>query len=324
MRIVLSTVTWYDGDEERVGVFERSVRQIGAAHEVVIVPKGGDLMGAIGSAEVFFPLSGHSFTEEVLDAAPALKWIHLASAGVDHALYPALLQRPIILTNSAGIYAIPIAEHVLAMMLALSRKIPEMVRAQAEARWAGVSGSELAESTVLIVGLGGIGSRVAARCAAFGMRVIATRRRVKLPSTGVDAVYSADRLRDALPQADWVVVCAPLTTETRHMVGPAEFALMKPGAGLINIARGGLVDEEALVDALRSGHLAGAGLDVFAEEPLPPTSPLWSQPNVIVSPHSAGSSPRSIPRTLRLFEENLRRYLSGRPLLNVVDKRAGY
>lgn len=324
MRIVLSTVTWYDGDQERVETFERSVREIGAGHDVVIVPKGGDLLAAIGSAEVFFPLSGHSLTEEVLEAAPLLKWVQVASAGIDHARYPDLLNRPIILTNAAGVYAIPIAEHVLAMMLALSRRIPEIIRQQDSAEWKGVGGGELGGETALIVGLGGIGTRVAELCNAVGMRVIATRKRPDLPATGVEEVFATHRLHEALPQADWVIVCAPLTEETRGIIGAAEIALMKPGARVINIARGAIIDEAAMAKALQSGRLAGAGLDVFEEEPLPKTSPLWKLPNVIVSPHSAGSSPHSLHRTLDLFEDNLRRYLAGEPLRNVVDKQAGY
>lgn len=324
MRIVLSTVTWYDGDQERVDTFEGSVRQIGRDNEVVVVPKGGNLLGAISSAEVFFPLSGHSLTEEVLAAGPMLKWVHLASAGVDHALYPSLLARPITLTNSAGVYAIPIAEHVLSMMLALSRKLPEIVRQQARLEWSGIAGGELTGSTALIIGLGGIGTRVAELCRAFGMRVIATRRHMEHPVEGVDGLYPTDRLAEALPQADWVIVCAPLTEATRHLIGANEIAIMKARARIINIARGGLIDEAAMIDALSSGRLAGAGLDVFEKEPLPETSPLWTLPNVIISPHSAGSSPNSLHRTLDLFEDNLRRYVAGEPLRNVVDKRAGY
>ena len=311
MRIVLSTVTWYTGDEGLVGAFESEVRANAAGHEVLCVPEGGDLLRVIGDAEVFFPLSGHSFTAEVIDAAVSLKWVHLASAGVDHALYPALLERPIILTNGAGVYAIPIAEHVLALMLALSRRIPDMVRQQDRGEWTALRGGELCGSKVLIVGVGGIGARVAALCKA-------------LPVPNVDTVVPANELHGALREADWVVVCAPLTPETRHIIGRAELALMKPSSQIINIARGPLIDENALIKALQEGRIAGAGLDVFDEEPLPLDSPLWTMQQVIVSPHSGGSSPNSLARTLDLFHDNLRRYLAGLPLRNVVDKLAGY
>lgn len=324
MRIVLSLATWYTGDEALVGAFEAAVRANAAGHEVVSVPKGGQLLSEIRDAEVFFPLSGHSFTPEVLNAGVSLRWVHLSSAGVEHALYPELMQRPIVLTNGAGVYSIPIAEHVLAMMLALSRRVPEMVRAQDRGEWTGLRGGELHGATALIVGVGGIGARVAALCKAFGMHVVGTRRRAETPTPDVDTVLPTSELRSALPDADWVIVCAPLTPETRHIIGAAELALMKPTVRIINIARGGLIDENAMIEALEAGRIAGAGLDVFDEEPLPPDSPLWKLPQVIVSPHSGGSSPHSLARTLELFQDNLRRYLAGEPLRNVVNKRAGY
>ncbi|HEY3413416.1 MAG TPA: D-2-hydroxyacid dehydrogenase [Armatimonadota bacterium] len=324
MRIVLSTATWYAGDESLVGPFESSLRASAAGHEVVFVAPGGDLVREVRDAEVFFPLSGHFFTPDVLDAAVSLKWVHLASAGVDHALYPALLKRPIVLTNGAGVYSIPIAEHVLAMMLALSRRIPEMIRQQDRAKWSGLRGGELNGSTVLIVGVGGIGARVAALCKAMGMRVIGTRRRNDIVTPNVDTVLPAGELHGALGEADWVVLCAPLTSETRHIIGAAELAMMKPTTRLINIARGALIDECAMIEALRENRIAGAGLDVFVEEPLPSDSPLWNLPQVIVAPHSGGASPNSLARTLDLFQDNLRRYLAGEPLRNVVDKQAGY
>jgi len=186
------------------------------------------------------------------------------------------------------------------------------------------SSGELCGKTLGIVGLGGIGSEVAKRAKAFGMRVIATRRRPDRRSEFADEVRGADELGWLLGESDFVAVCSALTHETRHLIGAEELKRMKATAYLINIGRGGLVDEGALVAALRGGEIAGAGLDVFEREPLPSESPLWEMPNVMITPHDAGSSPRSHERLMEVFLENLRRYVAGEPLLNVVDKRAGY
>ena len=294
MKIVLSTATWYTGDEQLVGAFEAEVRATAVGHDLVCVPPDGDLLGAIADAEVFFPLSGRSLTPDVIDAAANLKWLHLASAGVEHALYPPLLQRDVLVTNGAGVYAIPIAEHVLALMLALSRRVPEMIRQQDKPEWTGLSGGELHGATVLIVGVGGIGAKVAQLCKAFGMRVVGIRRHTGMPVACVDSLLAPTDLKAVLPEADWVVLCAPSTPQTQHMIGAAEISLLKPEARIINIARGALIDEAALIQALQEGRISGAGLDVFAEEPLPPDSPLWDMPQVIVSPHSGGASPNSL------------------------------
>lgn len=324
MRIVISTVVWYPEDAARVRDFEEVVRRITTEHEIVIVPPNGDLLAALRGADAFFPLSGHSLTREALAAGAGLKWIHLASAGVEHALFPELRERHITLTNGRGVYAVPIAEHVLGTMLALALDIPALVRRQGLREWRAPGTVELLSSTAVIVGLGGIGREVARRCRAFGMRVLATRGHPENPDPDADRVYAADALADILPLADWLIVSAPATPETRHIVGAAELAALPPGARLVNIARGSLVDERALIAALREGRLAGAALDVFETEPLPTESPLWGMPNVIISPHNAGASPRSLQRTLDLFLENLHRFLAGEPLKNVVDMDRGY
>jgi phosphoglycerate dehydrogenase-like enzyme len=248
----------------------------------------------------------------------------MASAGVERAMFPALRERPILLTNAAGVYGIPIAEHALAMMLALSRRMPELIRRQQRREWKSADGDELFESTALVAGLGGIGREIARRCRGLGMRVLATRVHPTNPDPDADRVYPADALHELLPEADWLILAAPATPATRHLIGATELAAMRSSARLINIARGSLMDQPTLVAALQSGALAGAGLDVFETEPLPPESPLWAMPNVIVSPHTSGASPRSLERTLHLFLANLRRYLAGEPLENVVDKSEGY
>jgi len=324
MEIVIGAASWYVEDPDAARAFEAEAREVAAGHTVTIVPPGADLPAAAGEAEVFFPLSSAMVTPAFVEAAPRLRWIQMASAGVERALFPALRERDITVTNAAGVYGIPIAEHALGMMLALARGLPELTRRQERHEWKGVDGDELFERTAVIVGLGGIGREIARRCRCFGMRVLATRRHAGNPDPDADRVVPAEELASLLADADWLILCAPATPDTRHMIGAAELAAMKPTARLVNIARGSLVDETALVAALRDGRIAGAGLDVFEKEPLPADSPLWDMPNVLVSPHTSGSSPRSLHRVLRLFLKNLRRYLAGEPLENVVDKDAGY
>jgi phosphoglycerate dehydrogenase-like enzyme len=324
MNIVISAATWYKELEAEPDDLEARVRQVAPDAQIVMVPAGGDVSPHMPQAEVFFPLSGSTVTPEVITAAKNLKWLQLASAGVEHAMMPELVESDIVVTNAAGVYGIPIAEHVIGMMLALTRRIPAMVRQQDAREWKETSGTELYEGTVLVLGLGGIGREVARRCRGMGMRVLATRRRPENPDPDAEHVYGHDELDAALPQADWLIVCAPATPETRSIIGQRQLDLMKPGARIVNIARGSLIDEQALIEALRDGRLAGAALDVFEEEPLPAESPLWSLPNVLVSPHTSGSSPRSVERAQNLFLENLRRYQADEDLLNVVDKQAGY
>jgi phosphoglycerate dehydrogenase-like enzyme len=237
------------------------------------------------------------------------------------------LASPVLLTNSAGVYAVPMADHVLAMMLYFSRRFHVLGRNQFQHTWTDWNerrGDELNEKTVGIIGLGGIGQEIARRAKGFGMRVLATRKRPALPAEFTDEVRGIDALPWLLWEADYVVLCPPLTTITSQMIGERELAMMKPSAYLFNVGRGGLIDEPALIRALEQGVLAGAGLDVFEQEPLPADSPLWGLPNVLVTPHDAGSSPRSHERFLNLFLENLRRYLTREPLLNVVNKTEGY
>jgi phosphoglycerate dehydrogenase-like enzyme len=324
MSIVIGTDGLYNEDAERARAFERDVRRVAPERALVVVPDGDDLLAAMGEAEVFFPLASSMVRSEVVGAAPRLRWIQMASAGVERALFPALVEGDIVVTNAAGVYAIPIAEHALGMMLALSRGLPELVRRQERREWQSVQGGELYESTALIAGLGGIGREIARRCRCFGMHVIATRRHPENPDPDADRVVPADELATLLPEADWLILCAPSTPGTRHMIDAAQLGCMKLAARVINIARGSLIEEPALVHALQSGALAGAGLDVFAQEPLPADSPLWDMPNVIVSPHTSGASPRSLERVLQLFLENLHRYVSGEPLQNEVDKGEGY
>ncbi|MBV9773472.1 MAG: D-2-hydroxyacid dehydrogenase [Gemmatimonadetes bacterium] len=284
---------------------------------------------AVRGAEAYV---GYGFPVELFRAAgDALRWVHSGSAGVGGALYPEMRGSGVVLTNSAGIYAEPMADTVLAMILHFARGLDLAVRAQAERRWdkapfvaADAPVRELAETTVGIVGLGGIGRAVARRAVALGMPVVASRRRPTGAPEGVELLHGEGALDRLLVRSDVLVVTVPETAETRGMIGRRELALLPESAVVVNVARGSVVDEEALVEALRGGRLRGAGLDVFAREPLPPDSPLWGLSNVLVTPHVSGISHRYWRRETDLVVENVRRYLAGRPLLNVVDKQAGY
>jgi phosphoglycerate dehydrogenase-like enzyme len=262
--------------------------------------------------------------EHTLAAAPRLRWMHTPSAGVERVLTPEVLARDITVTNSAGVHAIPIAEFVIGFMLAHAKELRAYAEAQARAHWEReLDTRELYESTLLIVGVGGIGQAIAERATAFGMRVYGSRRTPR-PTPGIELVVGADGWRELLPAADYIVVAAPLTAETRGMIDAAALAAMKPTAYLINIARGAVLDEPALLAALRAGRLAGAALDTFEPEPLPADSALWAMPNVTITPHATAHSPRMHARQLALYVENLVRFRDGQPLLNVVDKAAGY
>jgi phosphoglycerate dehydrogenase-like enzyme len=265
--------------------------------------------------------------DRILARAPALRWVHSATAGVERVLTPSSRARRLVITNARGVFSRPIAEYVLMMILAVSRRLPSLLELQAERTWQPLESRELRDVTVGIVGLGSIGSAVAELASAFGCRVVATRRHTgegEAGPAGVDRLLPPDGLPELLAEADFVVLAAPLTPETAGLFGDAAIARLKPGAWVINIARGELVDERALARALRDGRLGGAVLDTFAEEPLPPGSPLYDLPNVILTPHTSWSSTRVMDRSVDLFCENLRLFAAGEPLRNVVDPTAGY
>jgi phosphoglycerate dehydrogenase-like enzyme len=266
---------------------------------------------------------GSSFPEQFFARAENLKWVHSLSAGVEGLVHPAWIASPVVMTNSRGVYTKPMAEYVIAMILAFSRRLNDYFRQQQERKWERLHCFEVDGLTLGIVGLGGIGREIAPRAKGLGMRVIGTRNR-PAPEPFVDEVLPANRLDELLRVSDFVVVAAPLVPETRGLLSEARLRLMKPTAYLINVARGPLVDEEALIRILQGGAIAGAALDVFSQEPLPVESPLWGLPNVIVTPHWSASSPHNVTRALDVFAENIRRYQAGEPLLNVVDKSLGY
>jgi len=284
---------------------------------------------AARGAEVYL---GWGVPREVLAAAgPSLRWAHSASAGVGGVLYPEMAASPVILTNSAGTYAEPIADTVLAMILHFARGLDFAVRAQAGRRWdrspwigADAPVRELAESTVGLIGLGGIARAVARRTAALGMRVVAVRRSSSDGPPGVEVLAGEGALDRLLALSDYLVVTVPRTGETEGMIGARELARLPAGAVVINVSRGDVIDQDALVDALRGGRLRGAGLDVFRREPLEPDSALWTLPNTLLLPHVSGTSHGFWRRETGLITGNIRRYLAGGPLLNTVDKQAGY
>jgi len=270
---------------------------------------------------------------DVFEAARRLQWIHSPAAGLESILFPAVFESPVIVTNSRGLSADTIAEHVLSVVFALFRKLPMAVEAQRSREWAQAAMTAdtplrtVAGSRVLIVGLGAIGLAVAQRFASLGAHVDAVRRRPELSRpSGIDRVVTTERLLDLLPSADIVVLAAPETAATRHLVGGHELAAMRPGSVLVNVSRGALVDEAALAVALAppSARALAAALDVFEHEPLPKESPLWTLPNVIITPHVAGFRPDHWDAVCSLFAENLHRFDSGQALLNVVDKTEGY
>lgn len=279
------------------------------------------LLGEIEIAAGHFPITWISRAEN-------LRWFQQWGAGTDWLLrHPEIASRDFILTNASGVHAIPISEHILAFMLAFARGLPNAVRTQQKRDWNAnrqAATFELAGKTVLIIGIGAIGRRAAQITSALGMRVLGVRRSASESLPEIEQTGSPEQMDEMLPQADFVVLTQPLTEETRNMFDAKAFSKMKPSAYLINIGRGGTVDEPALIQALQSKQIAGAGLDVFASEPLPPESPLWEMDNVIITAHYSGATPQYNRRALDIFLDNLERYAGGEPLINVVDKERGY
>jgi len=260
---------------------------------------------------------------ETLAAAPNLKWVHFVGAGVDqHPFLPNLVERRIRLTSSAGANGEPVAQTALAGLLMLARNFPDWWAAQGRREWAPLRGDavprDLKGQTVAIIGLGTIGTTVARFCQALGMRVIGVRRSPRQPDDPVDEMHSPAALPGLLPRCDWLVLACPLAPETRRAINAETLARLPRGARLVNVARGGVVDEAAMTAALKSGQLGGAYLDVFENEPLPPDSPLWDLPNVIVSPHNASASSGNEHRGTQIFLANLVKWAQGRPLQNEV------
>jgi len=265
----------------------------------------------------------------LLEAATRLRWMHASGAGVERYELAQIAARGVMLTNSSGVSAPNMAEHVLGMMIALTRRFPRLLRAQTRREWRDEAThrevGELRGQTVLIAGIGEIGCAVAQRAAAFEMRVNGLRRRADAPlPAGFEQVFGIGDLAAALADADHVVVTLPNTPRSRGLFDAAAFAAMKPGAAIYNVGRGPVIDTAALIAALESGHLGAAGLDVTDPEPLPADSPLWEMENVLITAHTSGATPRYWERQGELIAENIRRIQRGEVPRNVVDLEAGY
>jgi phosphoglycerate dehydrogenase-like enzyme len=281
-------------------------------------------LAAAADAEVAFSGNNPRRVRKLLDATPKLRWYHTVSAGVENMPLPELAQRGIVLTNNSGSYDIQIAEHLMAFVFAASRQLHRYRDLQRASEWKELQHQELRDATIVVYGMGSIGGEIARLASAVGMRVIGVRRRAGPSEAGIDLVVAADRLVDVVREADYLAVAAPLTSATRGAISREVISRMKPTAWIMNIGRGAIIDEPAMIEALQAKRIAGAALDVFTTEPLPKESPLWALENVIITPHHSGSSPRASERTLKLFAENLRRYKAGEPLINRVDFEAGY
>ena len=259
---------------------------------------------------------------------PKLRWLQQWGAGADWLQqYPELRAKDFIITTASGVHPIQITEHVFALLRSFARQLVRSHEAQRDNKWLKYQHSDVFElegKTMLIVGVGAIGERIAKVSRAFGMRVVGTRRHADQESQNVDEMVKTNAIHSVLPEADVIVLTLPLTEETRNYIAAKELELMKEDACLINIGRGGTIDEGALARVLEQGKLRGVGLDVFEEEPLAETSPLWAMDRVIITPHYSGLSPRYDERAMDIFLENLRSYQANKPLINVVNKELGY
>ena len=325
----LTICVWHPFSEWRPRpAMARAIRTRWPEMSVIHLPDYTRLAEELPDTDIFV---GYSIKAEQLAVAKQLKWIHSTAAGVSQLMYPELRDSGVMLTNPRGIFAIPMAEHIMGLMLALARNFPDSVRHQDKAQWAQQALwdlpqhlTELHGQLLLIVGFGSTGKELARRANAFNMRVWGVNRSRKEDSPLAEKIVPAAELAAALPHADYVVIAAPETPETRHMIGAREIASMKPGARLINVSRGSLLDEAALIRALEEGKLGGAALDVTLTEPLPPESLLWRTPNLLITPHTSATSDRLWEREASLLIEQLERWFDGRELLNRVDFTRGY
>ncbi len=311
-------------------ITEDDLAQLRAATPNLRVITGLSRAEALELAPEVHGIDGRYCSPGFLRAATKLRWVQSTSAGVERYLAVTELRDNdrIVLTNMQAVHGPTIADHAFAMLLALTRDLPDYLDPAHRGTWnrrgSGTETIALQDRTLLVVGLGGIGTEVARRGKGFGMRVLATRRSDTPAPSFVDRQAKPDKLMELLAEADVVALCVPLTTQTERMIGTRELAAIKKGAYLINVGRGKVVDTEALVQALEKGHLAGACLDVTDPEPLPSNHPLWSMPNVVITPHMSGRSALTRERWNAVYIENIRRFGTGEPLLNVVDKQAGY
>lgn len=309
-------------------VMPESIRRRWPAMRVVHLPNYDNLPQELPDADIFI---GYSIRAEQLTFASKLKWVHSTAAGVAQLMYPELRSSKIVVTNASGIFSVPMAEHTMGMILALARNFPDSVRFQDQAVWGQQQlwdkpqhFAEINGRVLLIVGFGSIGKELARRAKAFDMRVWGATRSGKGDAALAERIVPASQLADVLPEADYVVLAAPETPETKQLMNAAQFARMKKGARFLNVGRGSLVEESALVEALCTGRLAGAALDVTTVEPLSADSPLWKAPNFFLTPHTSAISERLWERETQLLMDLLERWFDGRELANVVDFARGY
>lgn len=311
---------------DRVASLREAALRMAPELEVLTLGGDGALDGDPAGLEVlYFSLGVTKYpaaTQRVLELfhAPGLRWVQSPGAGVDHPIWQTLLDRGVRLTNASGIHAEPIAQYIFTYVLFWEREVARHLEQQRRRHWEIVSCGDLVGRTLGIVGYGGIGRATARVAKAFGMRVVGCRR-TRVDDPLLDRQVGPDGLHALLAESDYVVLCMPYSDETRGMIGRAELEAMQEHAVLVNVARGGVVDEPALVEALRAGRIRGATLDVVAEEPLPPDSPLWTLERCVITPHDAGYSPRGDERLGELFLDNLGRYVRGEPLRNEIASR---
>jgi phosphoglycerate dehydrogenase-like enzyme len=305
-----------------------TVRQRWPQMNVVQAANAEQLPAELPDADIFV---GSVLRPAQFSVAKKLKWVHSTSAGVGQLLYPELRNSGIVVTNASGVFSVPMAEHTIGLMLALARNFPDSLRQQEKSIWSQQELwdkpphlAELNGTLLLIVGYGSIGKEVAQRAQALGMRVWGVTRSGKGDTTHAEKIVASSELNSVLPQADYLLLCAPETAETNSLIGAEQFALMKRSARLINVGRGSLVVEAALISALKSGALAGAAVDVAQTEPLPATSPLWHTPNLFITPHTSALSDRLWHRETALLMDLLERWFDGRELFNRVDFTRGY
>jgi len=309
-------------------VMPQTIRARWPDMRVVHLPDYDLLAQELPDTDIFV---GYSLRAEQLTHAKKLKWIHSTAAGVAQLMYPELRDSGIVVTNPSGVFSPPMAEHTMGLLLALARNFPDSTRHQDRSHWGQQDIwdkpqrlTELSSQVLLIVGFGSIGRELAKRVRAFEMRVWGVTRSGKGDTTHAEKILPAQQLEEALPHADYVVLAAPETADTRHLIGAAQIARMKPGARLINVGRGSLLDEAALIRALETGALGGAALDVTSVEPLPPDSPLWKTPNLLITPHTSAVSDRLWHRETALLMDLLERWFDGREMFNQVDFARGY
>jgi phosphoglycerate dehydrogenase-like enzyme len=307
-----------------------ALRELGRIEQGVNVTVGktaADLGDAVKDARVLFNWTGaKAEVHKVMQSAPKLEWIHAMYAGLDRSLFPELIESPIPLTNGSGVFSQSLGEFVILGVLYFAKDVPRRIEAKAGRKWDVFDNVEISTQTIGIVGHGDIGRAVSSRAKAMGMRVLALRKNVALRAGDehVDRVYGAEELHAMLPECDYVAVTAPLTHETKGMIGKAEFEKMKPSAVIMNVGRGPVIDEAAMIEALRTKRIRGAALDVFDVEPLPPDNPLWSLDNVFMTAHCADHVHGWVESAVVFFVEQFSRWKSGQPLKNVVNKRGGY